>query len=57
MARDPIIFNKRDFEILKKMLQVPNPNEVRQLVFPSLSIRFGIHVTKQSLLDKSKDLK
>ncbi|KAA8549861.1 hypothetical protein F0562_001545 [Nyssa sinensis] len=27
MARDPVIFSKRDFEILKKMLQVPNPNE------------------------------
>ncbi|KAF7119450.1 hypothetical protein RHSIM_Rhsim13G0110800 [Rhododendron simsii] len=48
MARDPIIFNKRDFEILKKMLQVPNPNEhkIRQQgeyesLFKDLMVGFG----------------
>ncbi|KAK6936208.1 Alpha/beta hydrolase fold-1 [Dillenia turbinata] len=29
LERNPIIFNKRDFEIIKKMSQVPNPNEYK----------------------------
>ncbi|XP_059627556.1 uncharacterized protein LOC132270386 isoform X2 [Cornus florida] len=48
MARDPVIFTKRDFEILKKMLQVPNPNEhkIRQQgehesLYRDLMVGFG----------------
>ncbi|XP_052186892.1 uncharacterized protein LOC127797790 [Diospyros lotus] len=48
MARDPVIFSRRDFEILKKMLQVPNPNEnkIRQQgeyesLYRDLMVGFG----------------
>ncbi|THG13962.1 hypothetical protein TEA_024831 [Camellia sinensis var. sinensis] len=48
MARDPLIFAKRDFDILKKMLEVPNPDEhkIRQQgehesLYRDLMIGFG----------------
>lgn len=48
MARDPIIFNKRDFSILTEMQKIPNPNEhkIRQQgenesLFRDLKVHFG----------------